>query len=143
MLRLACCLLIFVFPSMGTASDWRKIGGSDIAVVYMDFESVSTRENYVRAWFMFDYFADQKMPGAMGKTYRSTKQFNSFNCQERTSAVTQFAAYAGVMGNGELIDSQSYQLTKTLFTDIIPDTFGETMLQYTCARTSRKPAAKK
>jgi hypothetical protein len=136
----AVAALLYVCMATAQAANWKLVGESSTAKVYLDLQSVRFSGSNAKAWFLFDYSAPREVPVSYPtKTYQSVKQLNQFDCASGTSGVAQSLSFAGTAGEGEVVDSQSIQPTRVSYSDVVPDSVGETMLNRVC---SMKKAAK-
>ncbi|WP_152036590.1 surface-adhesin E family protein [Burkholderia pyrrocinia] len=128
------------------AANWVEIGRSSdgTATVLLDVTSVAFSGGHAKAWFLQDNMYSLDVPGTYVNTrYVSDKALVLFNCDQRTSAATQTVYYDDHRGNGKVVWSWSTPPATAAYSDIVPDTIGEAMLESVCAfRHKTKPARK-
>ncbi len=100
MKRLLCTLVLALFSS-SAAAEWQNIGESDAETAYVDAAGIKKeRYDVSRMWALFDL----KQPRAIGDMdYLSMRIEREYACRSRKSRIVARAAYAGHMGQGELI----------------------------------------
>jgi hypothetical protein len=129
--------ILAALPSVSDAADWHQIsvmpdGGS----VEIDRSSLAKGPGGTKkAWFRWIYGKSQRLPSAIPKSdpnvyyYSQGLTLELFNCAERTSATTQ-SIYRN--GEGGHIGSYSLAPHEATWSEVAPETVGETMLNYVC-----------
>lgn len=120
--------------SLAQASDWQIISGSEKLNVFVDKSSIARSGKYKKAWFMYSNSTDQTgLVYTSYKVYRSNKALEYFDCEERTTGQIQSTFYAAEFGAGDALGSMILKLPQVMFSEVVPDTIGETMLNYICS----------
>jgi hypothetical protein len=70
--------------------------------VFIDALSISPIGSLKKAWFLFDFSAEQTTP--KGNTYKSMLQLTYFNCPENTQAPKMTTYYSEPGGKGTVKD---------------------------------------
>jgi hypothetical protein len=110
---------------VGTIADGTRI--------FVDIGSVSTKGVHMKAWLRWEYEKDQVVEARPNnKRYRSSKELNYFNCQERTSAIVQAVYYPDPLGKGPVVASASIEPAQATFTDVVPGSVNASILAFTC-----------
>lgn len=87
------------------------------------------------------YSNNSDQPGVSAtnyKAYRSSKALEYFDCEERKNGEIQATYYVGEFGAGESAGSVVWKLPQVSFSEVVPDTIGETMLNYVCKAVQEK-----
>ena len=140
--RLGLILIGSMIFSYAAASDWFLIAKGNDSIVFVDKSSISSKDKYLKAWLIWDYTGPKKMEYYPYKEYRSTKSLYYLDCSSNSIAISQSVNYLGNFGAGESVDSYSQDISKLKFSDVAPDTIGETILKYVCVRGASKERKK-
>jgi len=116
------------------ALDWRLVGTSNKVNVYIDHDSIKTKQDSVRVygsrdveestinlWVMFDQLAEP--------SYKSFKAQLLIDCNRATVSYLATAMYSGLNGNGELVKSNS---TPSPVKPIIPGSMDAKIFEASC-----------
>lgn len=130
---------LYILGSAAQASDWIFLvgdGKTDMTVA-VEMTSISVKGGLVSAWAQVSTKTAQKfqqtIPGVdTTKPYSTVKTLMVFDCAEKLSAASLSAYYAGPEGNGTFLGSYARTATGGDLTPVIPDTLGETIMQYVC-----------
>jgi hypothetical protein len=137
MSKLLAAFITMALSNLAFGSNWVLVEMSaDKDFHSIDQESIASSGKYKKAWFRTDYGSMQTLK-YQPKNYLSSKSLWYFNCQERTMAATQQLFYSGQAGNGELVDSYTYPIQSMQFSEVAPDTIGESMLNAVCRGIKR------
>lgn len=135
-MRSAIGVLLLAYSSIVNASDWATFGETSLSIWYLDKESIASVDGKMKAWFLVDFKDEQTAYN--GKKYKSTKQLSYFDCPSKTSALVQEAFFTDQFGEGTIADSYSLNKKNLEFTDVIPDSIGESMLKFVCQSVPKK-----
>jgi hypothetical protein len=135
-------LILFFLCGNAFASDWHSISENPEISVSVDKQSISTSGSWRKAWVSYTYGSPLKVSDYTTKTYQSIKNLSAFNCQDRTSASMQSVLYSGQYGNGDSVSSYVVPKNKLDFSDVVPDTHGEAILNFVCTYPIRQPKQK-
>ena len=120
------------------AATWVEIGGNDEVAVFIDTDSIRKTGNRVKTWLKWNWTKAQDIPGSYPpKTYLAEKQLQVSNCQNRTLAVVQGVRYAALDGNW-VVDSYTVDEKIWKFSEVVPETIGETIINFTCKKFDPK-----
>ena len=110
-------------------------------MTFVDKASITVRDPYVQGWFMFDYSVPQTAPN--GSHYLSAKMLWSFDCGLRQLFPRQAVYYASNRGAGTSVHSFAppFEETKEHMQDVVPETYGEHMIDYACQNAPKPKAA--
>jgi hypothetical protein len=121
------------------ASDWQVVASAEKMTVLIDKNSMARAGKYKKAWFQYSYDVDQAGNSSTSfKIYRSTKTLEYFDCEEHTSAQVQVAYYSAIFGAGDFLGSIAVKPQAASFTEVIPDTVGEVLLEFVCKGTATR-----
>ena len=68
------------------------------------------------------------------KTYLAEKQLQVSDCHDRTLAVVQGVRYTALDGSA-VIDSYTVEEKSWKFSEVVPETIGETIINFACKKT--------
>lgn len=138
--RMLCGLLIFAACSTSHASNWIQAAGDNNGTsIWLDTMSVHFAGSHAKAWLMFDYQTDQTIQGTYpAKSARSLKELDLFNCDQGTSVTVQVLWTSMTNGAGEVVYSNSIPPETARYTDVVPDSVGEAILNAVCSRRSKR-----
>lgn len=120
------------------ASDWQLVSGDQTLKTYVDTESLAHRGRYVKAWFLWDYASVQKGEYFPSNQFQSRKTLWYISCSEKTFAQIQALTYTGNAGAGKVVTSDAFPVDAAQFEDVVPDSIGETLVNYVCKREGAK-----
>jgi hypothetical protein len=137
--RLLIAVPFLILGPTAQASDWIFIvgdGKSDTNVA-VEMTSISVKGGLVSAWSRVSTKTPQKFPKTIPgvdttKPYTTVKILMVFDCIEKISAASSSAYYAGPNGDDTLLGSFAKAPGRSDFVPVIPDTLGETIMQYVC-----------
>lgn len=117
------------------------MGETELAQMFVDESSLTQQGRYVHAWFRWDYSSPQTTPD--GKHFLSDKTLKYFDCALRQSGIRQIVAYADENGRGNVVHSVTFRPDdmRAHMQDVVPETAGETQLNYVCKNAPRPKAA--
>lgn len=130
-MKAALIILCGVFGltlSVPSQAEWTAVisGGNRDVVVYLDYGSVETDDEYIYAWTLTDY-----KPGIMPNEVRSMKGYEQFACDvPRKTRYLSMQFFKTSMGEGVAYEhnreTQKWQYHA-------PDSLGDSMLKNICA----------
>ena len=122
-------ILILALFSSNAAAEWQSIGGNDTETAYVDAAGIrKDRYNITRMWALFDL----KQARAFGDmNYLSMKIEREYSCRSKKSRIIAKTAYAGHMGQGELIYSSN---TRDKWATVTPDSAEEALWNIACKK---------
>jgi hypothetical protein len=132
-------LPVFLLISSATAqpSRWVEVGGNDEITAYVDTQSLRRNGLKVKVWLKWvnasPVDTDTIYPK---KKYMSAKTLNIYHCTDRTLAGIQSIRYANADASGEVVETVSVAEARAEYTDLAPETIGESILVYVCKATS-------
>lgn len=87
-------------------AEWEPVGGnSELAVtLYVDRSTIRSTGSLKRMWSLMDYKSPQT---SSGKSYRSSRTQQEFDCKEERYRYRAFSLHAGQMATGEIVYSDS------------------------------------
>jgi hypothetical protein len=89
----------------------------------------------LKAWIIVDYESPQDSQG--GK-YLSTKQLDYYDCKGRTVGTGQIVYYSMNLGQGDSVHSAMVPPEYVSYSDVVPDTVGEKMLNTICLKLPKQ-----
>lgn len=132
MIRSAVCIGSLLLSTMACAANWAAVGyatgGNPILSV--DRSSIVRVGSSVKYWTKQEYAQSQLLENTYpAKYYSSAKALVYTNCASKTTATKQGTFYDT---NGEPVYSYNYQFTQLSFSEVIPDSIGESELNFVC-----------
>ena len=119
-------LLIGILSVSTTAlAEWKVILKNEDATVYVETAKIKRIGNLTNAWLLDDLTSPEK---AGKRSYKFTKSKMSFDCNNERTKTEYIVAYSGQMGAGEVVGS----VESLEWKQVIPGTFGETVLNRIC-----------
>lgn len=141
---IACVAITAACNAFG--SNWIQVGRSSdgTSTIFVDASSIAFSGGHAKAWFLNDNMYSLDAPTPYSATrYVSNKTLALFDCDQRTSAVTQTVYYDDHNGGGKVVWSWSVPPAKAAYSDVIPDTLGEAMLDSVCSHRSKEKHMRK
>ncbi|MCX7206244.1 MAG: hypothetical protein NT086_09755 [Proteobacteria bacterium] len=145
-------ILVFYLTLLSTqsySSNWIEVTQSeDKSTFSVDKSSLRKNGHSVKGWVYGQFSSPHNEHYSTKifnenintlKTYQSTKELYIWDCSLRKSAITQSIAYMGKNG-GEVVNS--YLFKNPELSDIVPDSIGEALLNYSCAATTHNKKIK-
>jgi hypothetical protein len=123
-----------MFSSASYASDWQKVTYTDSYQMFIDFNSISPKDKYKKAWVKYDYNTPQKLNGYEDKQYDSEMMLWVFNCKEKTMSGLQYIQYNGL----DVVSSSTEDSKNMKFSDVTPDSMAERAMSYVCYEPKNK-----
>lgn len=120
--------LLLVTPTVALASDWKRVGSSAQATVFVDAESITRDLGLVRAWVKWNFTEPQS--NSDGSTYLSKRQRWTIRCEARQAAVGSAASFPELDLNGDALGATNF--LSSVWFDAPPDTVEEAILKFAC-----------
>jgi hypothetical protein len=136
-IHIALAIALFVATSGASATTWVVVGDNPSATVEVDQDGVSREGTLVRAWFRWNY-TPALYTSPERKAYQSMKELNWFNCAKRQYAIAQQVGYAEPNGGGESVFSATFSPSRLEYSEVIPESIGESMLLHVCKQPRKK-----
>ena len=133
--RVAIVVACLALSATATAANWVLVGDNPKATVEVDRAGITREGATTKAWFRWNYAAPQYTAGDK-KAYRSAKQLNVFNCSKRQYAIAQQIGYEELDSMGDSVFHEAFR--KLEYVEVIPDSIGESMLEYVCALPKKR-----
>jgi hypothetical protein len=130
MRKIQLFLALTLFSSQVSA-EWELVQSDDESSLFMDKSTIRNQGLYIAMWSLIDFESPQKSSEG---AFWSAKYLNLYNCRERTSGTKAFANYSEQMGLGKVIFSHSFESFEVDFSDVLPDSLGEAMLDAACGK---------
>jgi hypothetical protein len=127
--------ILYVFLMMTCSvswAGWELIGGTSGYASFVDRATIRKKGAFVEMWSMENYFETQV--NTSGKTYRSDKSLQSYDCNERASAVISLVHYSAEDGTGEVVYSGTRKKSEINHEPIVPGSLGEVNWKIACGR---------
>jgi hypothetical protein len=125
------------------AANWVEVAGSDSVTVSVDKDSMRKVGTKVKTWLKWEWVKPQDVPNMYpSKTYKTEKQLQVSDCANGTLAIAQGVQYS-TDGNGEVVNSYTFDERAWRFSEAAPETIGESILRFACKATAKrdKPAS--
>ena len=140
-MRVILGLLLAFFSCIATAADWYYIKSDSDLSVYVDRKSITFNGNTAKVWSSWDFNTPQPLENSYPqKTFQSVKALDLIDCKQRATANLELVHHEGKEG-GAVVQSESFPRESPKFKEVIPDSFGESILNYVCAQ--RAPVKKR
>lgn len=139
MRKIAICLALL--SGGAHAAQWHSAAHSTKLEVLVDSLSIVDIGKYRKAWSLMNYEDAQSLKGDATVVFKSTKQLRYYNCALKQHVSIQTINYSDVGGGGEMMFSQSRKFDPLLLIEVVPDSFGERILDFVCSYSP--PAALK
>jgi hypothetical protein len=136
----AMSMLLALSPRpMAAQSDrWIEVAAGSTTTVFADRVSIRREGARVKVWTKWIFSDERKVEYLVDKTYRSQKSLDIYNCANRTSATLQAIYYAESDASGDVVDSSSWPESRVRFSELAPETVGESILEYVCRASLRR-----
>jgi hypothetical protein len=82
-------------------------------------------------WEMLD---EPKAEVIYGKSFNSMKNLAVYDCFEYRYGAKNFYYYKGKLGSGDVVRIKSHEMHEVDFSDVVPDTVGETKFKVVCGK---------
>lgn len=121
-----------------SASDWEVVSIGSNTFASVDKESIRFQGSTAKIWVKWVYTDPQEVKGSYPeKTYLLSKDLELYKCTDRTSSTIQSIRYSTADG-GEVVDTFQINERLAFFSEIAPDTMGETILQWVCKKRPKQ-----
>ena len=131
-LTIALCLASMI----ADASDWEAISFGDEVIVYVDNESIRFRGDTAKAWIQWAYTKPRDLTNSYpAKKFVLVKSLKIFKCADRSSTTIQSISYSDRDGSN-VVDSNQTNEAIAQYSEVVPDTVGEEILNEVCQRKS-------
>ena len=129
--------LLLTSSTIAQPSRWVEVGGNDEITAYVDTQSLRRTGPKVKVWLKWVNASPVETDTVYPKKkYMSAKTLNVYHCTDRTLAGIQSIRYANADATGEVVETVSIAEAKAEYTDLAPETIGESILVYVCKVTS-------
>lgn len=126
---------LLAFPALATAATWVEIGGNDAVVVFVDRDSLRRNGTKVKSWLKWQWSKPTEVPDTYPpKLYQLERQLQVSDCANNNLAIAQGVMYSDASGN-EVVASYTYQEKTWRFTEVVPETIGESIIKFVCKAT--------
>lgn len=140
MRKLIFAMVVTLFSTLTLASDWEIVSVGSNVTASVDKESIRFQGGTAKIWVSWLFTDPQDIEYSYPKkTYLLSKNLELYKCTDRTSATIQVIRYSEADG-GAVVDSKQIPESLATFSEIAPDTMGETILQWAC---KKKPKQRK
>ena len=106
--------------------------------MFTDTKAIRKTGNRVKTWLKWEKTKAQVIPGSYpAKTYLVEKQLQASDCQSCALAVVQGVRYKALDGD-LVVDSYTVDEKIWKFSEVIPETIGETIINFACKKFDLK-----
>lgn len=92
-------MLVLGLVCSSASAEWRNVASYNSITLYVDSSTILKRGNMVKMWSLVDF----KNPDTLeGRSYRSMKSQNEYDCKEVKNRMTYNSYHTGNMGDGEV-----------------------------------------
>ena len=112
-------------------AEWVKIYSFDDLggfIAYVDPDTFRRKGNLAKMWQLVDLKMTKTLEG---RSFLSIKRMDEYNCTEEQSRTLAFYQYAGQMGNGEVVYSNT---DPDKWVPVMPGSFGEASWKAVCRK---------
>lgn len=133
-MRHMIAILLFAATTSAVASDWVLVSAGSGVSAYVDNESIRFQGSNAKVWVKWVYEKPQKIEGTYpDKYFVLGKELSVYKCLDRTSGTVQSVKYSSLEA-GEVVESYSIAEKYWSFSEVVPDTMGETILSVVCKK---------
>lgn len=137
---LTASLVLATASTTVLSANWVEVAGNDSVSVFVDLQSLRRSGSKVKVWEKWIYTAPMPVMNSYPpKTYQSRKDLVMYQCTERRSGALQLTEYVD-NDTGEVVGTLSRVDKPSLYSEVIPDSIGEAILEFVCNIT--KPRKK-
>ena len=128
--RLFLVTLLLLLCSGPGYAEWVEVGSPEggARTTYADLDTVRRKGGLVKMWVLHDEAAIRT---DAGKPFWSSKALMEYNCTEEQARVLAEYAYAGQMGNGEIVYSRTDPYK---WEPVMPGSIGHGMWKVACGK---------
>jgi hypothetical protein len=135
---LTLTLLIGAVPAaLAAGPDWQTVAFDEDTTVDVDVESIRIREGRLTAWSRFSFESEQTIDGMK---YRSYVGLVVFDCAAERSGAADDTLYSLPLGSGDVLFTDSREISDTKTTYNRPGTFAYRLLKFVCTYTDKQDA---
>lgn len=137
-LRVVALSLLANIGTLAHATRWVDVAGNSEVTVFVDVDSIRRDGNQVRTWLKWQWNLNQEVPDSYPpKKYLLERQLQVSDCKHRTLAIAQGVRYSDKDG-ADAVSSYTVDRTHWQFSDVVPETIGETIVQFACKAPIKK-----
>jgi len=140
-MKLRQAIALFLLASIGTfahAAKWATVAGNPEVSVFVDVDSIRRDGDQVRTWLKWQWNSPQNVPDSYPpKTYLMERQLQVSDCRQGTLAIAQGVRYSDKDGV-DAVSSYAVDQKHWQFSDVVPETIGETIVQFACKRPVKR-----
>lgn len=135
-LRLLALVLGANISTVTSASTWVVVFEGPAATAWVDTDTIRRKGSKIKTWVKIQFptptpiYKDKPTP-----TFRFARQLYELNCQNRTTATIQTHRY--LLEASPPVDSDITPENLLSHKDVVPDTIGESVLDFSCKFRSR------
>lgn len=132
---IALMMLCALSAGNAIASNWVKAVDSGTSKIFVDTDSINRTGNIVAAWYRRDFnrpVATEKN----GRSYKSAKVLNYYNCSDHEIAAAQWIRYEEKGGQGKIISNE--RVISLEYGDIPPGEAGKPIFDFICKHAMHK-----
>ena len=131
LIHCASVVALWTLAYAAIAADWRLVAKPKEGSIHVDAQGIVLKEKLRRAWDKWDYVEDQPgFPDSGIKTFRASKHYAYYNCEERTFAVAQVIY---LDAKGKSVGQINLDANAESFSIVVPDSVAEAQLNFVCA----------
>lgn len=126
-------LLMLCFVCVGAhAENWQTIGGTDVAELSMDVDSIKESKGIREAWSMWNFKEARPNNDSGFPSLKSYKDLHQYNCKEGSIKLTREIIFADNDGKGDKRDHTD-ALKNMQFTKVAANSVASAMQQLVCS----------
>lgn len=121
------------------ASNWFTVYSDPELILQVDSESIRRNGSRVKVWTSWQWATPKEVPNSYPKKeFLSEKSLYEVECSSRSLAMRQWARYDAITANNA-IDTGLVADLYLRFTEVIPDSFGDTLYRFVCGKSALVP----
>lgn len=124
-------VLLLLLVSSNVFAEWTKVDVSenDILFAYVDYATIKRKGNKVTMLKIYDFKTEENVGN---DRYLSVVNRDEYDCEEKTSRITDFVAYSRNMGKGDVVYSEKNLNDKA--DSVSPGSMRESLLIVACGK---------
>jgi hypothetical protein len=123
-------IMLLMMNSVPAYGEWLWASANDIQglTIYVDPDSIRRKGDLVTLWQLYDYKAVQTVGG---NSFLSSKVQRQFDCGNQRTKLLAFTHFAGNMGNGNRIMTDSDEAE---WKSVAPGSVGNVLWRFACSK---------
>jgi Protein of unknown function (DUF3761) len=130
--------------AIGAEPHWEMVAAKPdySMVVFLDKNSVKTRDGHLTAWLQSNFTLVQKTSDTAPKDYLSSLTLEAFDCSSDRNGTVSITLYSGAHGAGEVVESETINPRRMELGYPPPGTVAKITLDAVCQVAAQRPQFK-